>query len=60
MANKKATKKRPLRPGQGALAQVLTRMIKPAVAYDDAKQKSEVVIVNCYEDKKRNIVTCSI
>ena len=53
MANKKATKKRPLRPGQGAIAKVLTRMIKPAVAYDDAKQKSEVVIVNRYEDKKK-------
>ena len=48
-------KKKSLRPGPGAIADVLTRMIKPTVASvayaDDKKHRSRVVIVDRIEEK---------
>jgi len=50
---KKTTKKRPLRPGEGAIADALTKMIKPAVKYHDKKQRSRVVIVGLLENNDK-------
>ena len=46
-------KKKAIRPGPGATASVLTRMMKPPVAsmVGDKKHRSRVVIVDCVEEK---------
>ena len=46
-------KKKVLRPGPGATASVLTRMMKPPVVsiVGDKKYRSRVVIVDCIEEK---------
>ena len=50
-----ASKKRPLRDGKGATASLLTKFISPKVAVEDKTHRSEVVLVDRYEDGKKKL-----
>ena len=50
-----APKKRPLRDGKGATASLLTKFISPKVAVEDKTHRSEVVLVDRYEDGKKKL-----